>query len=220
MNIESEIFKKSKVIINKLVKYGFKKEKDNYVYETLFFNDSFKAIIKVNKDGKVIGSVIDIESNEEYLGLRIEGLSGFASKVKEEYINILNDIKNNCFEGKYFIFDQSNRITKYIKDKYNNDPEFLWDKYDGSGVFRNSNSGKWYGIIMNVDISKLDKGSGEIEVLNVKIDENKIPELIKKKGYYEAYHMNKKYWISIILNDTLSDKNIISLIDESYKLVS
>ena len=220
MNIESEIFKKSKVIINKLVKYGFKKEKDNYVYETLFFNDSFKAIIKVNKDGKVIGSVIDIESNEEYLGLRIEGLSGFASKVKEEYINILNDIKNNCFEGKHFIFDQSNRITKYIKDKYNNDPEFLWDKYDGSGVFRNSNSGKWYGIIMNVDISKLDKGSGEIEVLNVKIDENKIPELIKKKGYYEAYHMNKKYWISIILNDTLSDKNIISLIDESYKLVS
>jgi predicted DNA-binding protein (MmcQ/YjbR family) len=220
MNIENEIFKKSKVIFNKLITYGFIKEKDNYVYETLFFNDSFKAIIKVNKDGKVIGSVIDIESNEEYLGFRIEGLSGFASKVKEEYINILNDIKNNCFEGKYFIFDQSNRITKYIKDKYNNDPEFLWDKYDGSGVFRNSNSGKWYGIIMNIDISKLDKGSGEIEVLNVKIDENKIPELIKQKGYYEAYHMNKKYWISIILNDTLSDKNIISLIDESYKLVS
>ena len=220
MYIESEIFKKSKVIINKLVKYGFKKEKDNYVYETLFFNDSFKAIIKVNKDGKVIGSVIDIESNEEYLGLRIEGLSGFASKVKEEYINILNDIKNNCFEGKYFIFDQSNRITKYIKDKYNNDPEFLWAKYDGSGVFRNTNSGKWYGIIMNVDISKLDKGSGEIEVLNVKIDENKIPELIKQKGYYEAYHMNKKYWISIILNDTLSDEDIISLIDESFKLVN
>ena len=220
MYIESEIFKKSKVIINKLVKYGFKKEKDNYVYETLFFNDSFKAIIKVNKDGKVIGSVIDIESNEEYLGLRIEGLSGFASKVKEEYINILNDIKNNCFEGKYFIFDQSNRITKYIKDKYNNDPEFLWDKYDDTGVFRNSNSGKWYGIIMNIDISKLDKGSGEIEVLNVKIDENKIPELIKQKGYYEAYHMNKKYWISIILNDTLSDEDIISLIDESFKLVN
>jgi predicted DNA-binding protein (MmcQ/YjbR family) len=73
---------------------------------------------------------------------------------------------------------------------------------------------------MNVHISKLDKGSGKIEVLNVKIDENKIPELIKQKGYYEAYHMNKKYWISIILNDTLLDKNIISLIDESYKLVS
>ena len=220
MYIESEIFKKSKVIINKLVKYGFKKEKDNYVYETLFFNDSFKAIIKVNNDGKASGKVFDIESNEEYLGLRIEGLSGFASKVKEEYINILNDIKNNCFEGKYFIFDQSNRITKYIKDKYNNDPEFLWDKYDDTGVFRNSNSGKWYGIIMNVDISKLDKGSGEIEVLNVKIDENKIPELIKQKGYYEAYHMNKKYWISIILNDTLSDEDIISLIDESFKLVN
>ena len=220
MNIESEIFKKSKVIINKLVKYGFKKEKDNYVYETIFFNDSFKAIIKVNKDGKVIGSVIDIESNEEYLGLRIEGLSGFASKVKEEYINILNDIKNNCFEEKYFIFDQSNRITKYIKDKYNNDPEFLWDKYDDTRVFRNSNSGKWYGIIMNIDISKLDKGSGEIEVLNVKIDENKIPKLIKQKGYYEAYHMNKKYWISIILNDTLSDEDIISLIDESFILVN
>ncbi len=220
MNIESEIFKKSKVIFNKLITYGFIKEKDNYVYETLFFNDSFKAIIKVNKDGKVLGKVFDIESNEEYLGLRIEGLSGFESKVKEEYIKILNDIKTKCFEEKYFIFDQSNRITKYIKGKYNNDPEFLWDKYDGSGVFRNTNSGKWYGIIMNVDISKLDKGSGEVEVLNVKLDENEIKELIKQKGYYEAYHMNKKYWISIILNDTLSDEDIISLIDESFKLVN
>ena len=56
-------------------------------------------------------------------------------------------------------------------------------------------------------------------IINVKLDENKIPVLLKKKGFYKAYHMNKISWISIILNDTLKDKDIIPLLDESYNLI-
>ena len=32
--------------------------------------------------------------------------------------------------------------------------------------------------------------------------------------------MNKKNWITIVLNDIVSDQEIIDLIDKSYKLVS
>ena len=69
---------------------------------------------------------------------------------------------------------------------------------------------------MNLDLSKLDNNSGEVEIINVKLDENKIQKLLKQKGFYKAYHMNKKSWITIILDDTLSDKYIMDLIDESY----
>ncbi|MBP3799889.1 MAG: MmcQ/YjbR family DNA-binding protein, partial [Bacilli bacterium] len=43
--------------------------------------------------------------------------------------------------------------------------------------------------------------------------------LLKKKGYYEAYHMNKKSWITIILDDTVSDNDIKKLIDNSYSII-
>ena len=73
---------------------------------------------------------------------------------------------------------------------------------------------------MNIDISKIDKGKGDVEVINVKIPRDRVPKLIKEKGIYEAYHMSKKDWITIILNDTLEDEIIINLIGESYDLIN
>ena len=95
-----------------------------------------------------------------------------------------------------------------------------WEKYPFCGIFRNKKNNKWFGLITSVDISKIDKGTGEVELLNIKLDEDKILQLVKKEGFYKAYHMNKKSWISIILNDTLNNKEIFELIDESYNLIN
>lgn len=131
----------------------------------------------------------------------------------------------SMFNFAYLFYSNSyinniDKINKYIKEKYNDEPEFLWDKFPGYAVYRNKNNNKWYGIIMNLDLSKLDSGSGEVEIINVKLAENKIKKLLKKKGFYEAYHMSKTDWLSIILNDTLKDDEIMSLIDDSYNLIS
>ena len=73
---------------------------------------------------------------------------------------------------------------------------------------------------MVIPFNKIDKNKfGLIEVINVKINPNDKDNLLKIEGIYEAYHMNKKSWISIILNDTLSDDLVSELIDNSYKLV-
>ena len=72
---------------------------------------------------------------------------------------------------------------------------------------------------MNIDQNKLDpKKNGEVEILNVKLNSNKIKELGKKKVFYPAYHMNKKNWITILLNDTMNDELIMEYINESYLL--
>lgn len=220
MNMEEEIFKRSKVNTSKLLDYGFKKLDDKYVYEKEFLR-FFKAIISVDDNSKVKGRVIDLKIDDEYTNFRIEGeLGSFASKIKDEYLNILNDIKEKCFDNNYFIFSQTNRITKYIKDKYKVEPEFLWEDTPGCGVFKNQDNHKWFGIIMNLDKSKIiENKSGEIEVLNVKLDKE-TDEYLKVKGIYPAYHMNKKNWVTIILDDTLIDNDIINLIDKSYMLVN
>ena len=220
MNIEKEIFQRTKLILNRLIEYGFIKDNNSYIYEKYFLDNEFKAIIIVDNNGTVTGKVYDLQLNEEYTNIRTKMTGEFVSKVKDEYKNILIDIKNNCYEDKFFINNQANEITRYIKDKYSIDPEFLWEKYPFFGIFRNKNNNKWFALITNVDKSKIDEGNGKVELLNIKLDSNKIKELLQNKGYYEAYHMNKKSWISIILNNTLKDKEIFELIDESYNIIN
>ena len=218
MYIENEIFKRSNIDFCKLKKYGFIKENNKYKYSKKFMNDSFKADIYIDKNGTVTGKVYDLDADEEYTNFRIEDATGeFVNTVKKEYINILKDIASKCFERQYFIFNQSNRITNMIKEKYDIGPEFLWDKFPNHGVFRNPRSGKWFGIIMDIDKSKIiSNEEGEIEILNVKLDSD-VEMYINKKGIYPAYHLSKKNWITIILDDTLSDEEILQLIEISYE---
>ena len=217
MNVERELFKKSKVNINKLINYGFVKENNKYIYKKKFNNIDFTAIITIINN-EVKGIIYDNITGDEYINHKIrEQVGDFVSSIREEYKNILLDILNKCFDKNYFISDQANRITSQIKDKYNILPEFLWDKYPEFGIFRHKRSNKWFGIIMNINKSKLIKNNYEkIDVLNVKLDE-KVKYYLKKKGIYEAYHMNKKNWVSIILDDTLPDNEIINLINISYE---
>lgn len=214
MTIEENIFKRSIIEEDKLIKYGFKKEKDKYVYEKKFMD--FKTIITV-ENNNITGSVIDKETNEEYTNFRKKDLGEYTTKVKDEYENILKDIKEKCTKEKYFIYDQTNRITQYIKEKYNREPIFLWESVPNYGVFKKQE--KWFGIIMNIEKNKIiGKDNKEIEIMNLKLDEE-TKEYIKQKGIYEAYHMSKKNWVTIILDDTLEDKYIRELIDKSYNNV-
>ena len=210
MSIESNIFKR----------YTPDWEKCKKEYEKLFLNNSFKAIIKINDNGEVNGTVYDLENDDEFLPLRLESNEGsFVGKVREEYEKILIHIRDENFIKNYFIYPQSNRITQLIYKKYGSKPEFLWEKFDGSGVFRNAESQKWYGAILDVDRAKLQKGkSGIIEVLDIKLEPDEIQELLLQPNFYPAYHMNKKSWITIILDESVSDDIIMELIDKSYQL--
>lgn len=219
MKIEEELFKLYRVDKEKLIKYGFQKEKEDYVFTKNFMNNTFKAIIKVNKDNKVQGTVWDLEAECEYTSFRIENITGeFVNKVKEAYQNILKDIRKNCFDKNYFIYNQSNEIASLIIKKYNVYPEFLWNKFPSYGVFRSSNTEKWFSIIMNIDKSKIvPSESCEIEILNVKLDDL-TKDYLKQKGIYPAYHLNKKNWVTITLDGTLKNDEIMSLVDISYAL--
>lgn len=213
MTIEEEIFKTYKVNKNKLLKYGFTKD-NTYKYSKKIMN-TFEVQITIDTNN-VIGKIYDLESQCEYTNYRVKDASGeFTSKIKEKYINILKDIRKNCFEKNYFIFEKSNNITSKIIQIYETKPEFLWKKHPGYGVFRNKKSGKWFAIIMNIDKSKIiPNKKGEIEIINFKLNDNKY---LKQKGIYPAYHMNKKSWVTIILDDTLKEEKILNLINISYE---
>lgn len=220
MNIEKEIIKKCILDKDKLIPFGFIKEKDNYKYITNIMNNKFRVEIIINANNELIGKIYDIETNEEYTNFRVENLGAFSNSVKEEYINILKNIVSNCYISHYFSFNQTNRIVNEIIKKYNVSPEFLWDKYPSYGIFRSKTSNKWFAAILNVDKSKvINNESGEIEIINVKVDDL-VNDYLKEKGIFPAYHMSKKSWITIILDDTCKDEKIMELIDISYEIVN
>ena len=215
-----EVFKRSKVNFKKLEKYGFIKNDKEYYYSKKFLNDEFEARIVINENGTISGKVIEVDFNEEYINIYNEMQDGsFVNKVRLSYEEILNDIKDNCFESEQFIFPQSNRISNYIYQKYKSNPEFLWDNFPSYGVFRNLNNKKWFAIIMNVKGERFNT-SEEIEIINLKLNENEVKKLLLKDGYFKAYHMNSDTWISVSLNEVIEDDEIFKLIDESYNNIN
>ena len=216
MEIEKEIFKRCIILYDKLIPFGFKEVNGNYEIEKEILDKSFLIKVQITKNGEVLGKIYDLEFNMEYVNFRIEKQTGnFVQKVREEFIKFLEYIRDNCTTKTYFMSNQANRITDLIKKEYNDNPEFLWEN-EPHGVFRNPRNLKWYGIIMNINKDRIDNKSGEVEILNVKLDKEEIKNLIPKKGFYKAYHMNKENWITIILDDTLKDEEIIKYIKESH----
>ena len=115
LNIENEIFKRTAANYNNLEKYGFKKESNTYIYEKKFFDNEFKAIIRVNNKGLISGKVIDLQVDEEYTNFRTNMTGEFVNKVRESYKDILIDIRNHCFETNFFICFRSTTNRKFFK---------------------------------------------------------------------------------------------------------
>ena len=56
--------------------------------------------------------------------------------------------------------------------------------------------------------------------MNVKCSTIMIGSLLSTKGFFLAYHMNKNHWISIVLDNSVSDDQIIPLLELSYDSVA
>ena len=218
MRLDEQILKKSIVDYNKLIPYGFIKKDDYYIYQKFFKNNTFLLDFKVFPNGLIKSKVIDIAFNEEFTLINVKNVEkGFINEIRNEYIQILEDLRNHCFIKLFFISNQANRLALKIHEKYQEEPVFPFSSLDDCGVFKYSLNNKWYALITNIKKHQLLKNQDEelIDVLNVKIDPSSLNHLLKIKGIYKAYHMNKKHWISILLDDNLDDDFIMQLIDES-----
>ncbi len=217
MSIEDKLFDKYIVEKNKLIEYGFEMKEDKLVFELNLSKKDFKVVIEY--DEKISGKIFDLSTGYEYTNYRIENTGGFSSEVREEFISVLKNIRNNCSHKQLFKSKQALNINAYIKEKYDDLPEFLWEKLPTYAVYRKKKNNKWYAVVGTVGLNKLnpDINSNEVvEIINVKVDKDEIKSLLVKNGIYEAYHMNKKNWVSIILDGTIKDFEINQLVAESY----
>lgn len=112
-----------------------------------------------------------------------------------------------------------NEIFEYVKKHYGTIPEYLWSSSPDSAVLRHKN-GKWYGIIMNVEKSRLGlKGHGTVEIMNVKCDPEMVGMIVQTSGFLPGYHMNKRHWVTILLDGTVEKSKILDFLDMSCVLI-
>ena len=215
MSIEAEIFKKATADFAKVEAYGFKKQSDGYRLEKTFMDESFRADIHIDANGKVSGSVYDVAADDEYTLFRVDGMtSGFAGEVRKNYEQILETVKAECFCVLPFLTAQANRLSAEIKNKYGDDPQFMFKRLPSFGVFKNPQTNKWYAMIMNAKTDNADKAKGEeIEILHIKLTDKKTEILSPREGLNPSFN---KHWRSIVLDGILSDDEIMEFIDKSH----
>ena len=110
-------------------------------------------------------------------------------------------------------------ILAYAKENYDTDPERLWTKYPEYEVLRHRNNKKWYVILMDVPGNKVGLETDEVlDIIDIKCEPDMILTLSTQIGFAPAYHMNKKHWLTILLNGSVNDDEIYNLLDMSYEM--
>lgn len=118
-----------------------------------------------------------------------------------------------------FIGANREGVISHIKNKYGAQKETLWIKYPNYAVFRHEN-GKWFAVIMDKTKNKLGKRGGEkVDILNVKCNYILQNSLLQEEGFFQAYHMNKNNWITILLDGSVDENKVYELIDLSFSEV-
>ncbi|MBR1738728.1 MAG: MmcQ/YjbR family DNA-binding protein [Ruminococcus sp.] len=110
------------------------------------------------------------------------------------------------------------QILDYAARNHGSQPESLWLRYPGYQVLRHE-GGKWYGVIMDIPGSRVGLGTEELtDVLVIKGEPEEIELLRSVKGFAPAYHMNKRHWISVVLEKAENEEMVLGLLEKSFGL--
>ena len=231
MSIEEEAFRRKRPDFERLAAFGFGRSGDEYRYAETFMDGAFRAELRITAGGETRGRVVETDTGEEFLPLSAaEHTGAFVGAVREQYRAILEKIAAACCIDQPFLHAQANRIAALIARRHGEGPDFPFsDRYSDAGVFRHPENRKWYAIVMGIGRGKLPPkpaGCGPdgleafapdavIDVMNLKANPADIPTLTREPGIFPGYHMNRKHWLSVALEDILPDERVMRLVEAS-----
>ena len=213
------IFKNKTANLEKLKKYGFNTAGDRCVYSTEILENQFKMTVTIDGNGNIETELIDLEAEEVYTLHHVAEASGeFVGKVRSEYEKVLQDISENCFDTNIFRESCARKVIEYAREKYGDELEFLWERYPDAAVLRRKDNKKWYALFMTIPKSKLGLDDELAEIIDLRFDADELQKRVDGKRYFPGYHMNKKNWITMILDGSVPFEEIVLHLDDSYKL--
>ena len=215
-----KLFSSGELNTEKLLQNGFIETERGYYRENPL--SDFLLRVLVTKEGKVEAELFDPEADAPYTLHLVGGAEGnFVGEVRKAYENALLQIAEDCFDKAVF----KQRLTKDLllcaKERYNEDCEYLWERYPDCGVLRRVDNRKWYAVIMTVAGNKVGLSTDNIvEIVDLRAEEEVVNNLSRTRGFAPAWHMNKKSWITVLLDGSAEFSTIVDMLDKSRVLAA
>ena len=202
----------------KILNCGFEVDGENFIRRQRILHD-FALTIIIDGGGSVTTKLFDADGEPYTLHL-VEGASGkFVGTVKAEYDRVLAEVYEQCFDKNFFKSEQTLRLIKFIRETFDDEPEHLWEKFPSYAVFRRKDNRKWYAVIMNIARNKLGLASeAELEIINLRGEPTELDRLVNGEKYFRGWHMNKRSWLTLRLDDALTDEELCARLSTSYQL--
>ena len=228
----------------KLLKYGFcgadRADGENALEGELFYKKDiqdgrFYVLIRLVPGGKglsvkelLTAEVWEKATGEKYALFDVASAQGsFVGQIRSEVQAVIDEIRGQCF----LYEDVHQKYVDFLAEHFGAKGDNPWASEDGTApddedyaVFRCPNK-KWFALIMKIKFRQLGFSSGaaaeeNVWVVNLKADPKIITNIINKKSIFPAYHMNKKYWITVLLTAVTDFTELCELTEESFRLVS
>ena len=203
---------------NQLTKCGFLRDNKGLILNKSILNNEFRVEIRVIDKAFEI-EVYDNNFSEIYPLFSVDSAVGeLVTNVRDEVEIIIKEILE-LTDNKSAIY---NEIKKYINKKYSGTMVKPFKSNPNIKAFV-TDKNKWYALILDVEYNKLNKESSiesKVKIINLKHNTDQIPKIINERNIFPSYHMSKKHWISVVIDNNMDLNYLTQLIDISYKLVN
>ena len=201
-----------------LTKFGFLRDSVGLYLNKDILNNEFRVEIRVVEETFEI-EVYDNNFNEIYSLFSVDSAAGeLVTNVRNEVELILKEILE-LSDNSEAIY---NEIIKYIKKKYSSTMVKPFKSNPNIKAFV-TDKNKWYALILDVEYNKLNKDSSiesKVKIINLKHNTDHIPKIINERNIFLSYHMSKKHWISVVIDNNMDLNYLTQIIDISYNLVN
>lgn len=111
------------------------------------------------------------------------------------------------------------QLDAYVKEKHGIEPEILPFSKDDYGVYRHTETGKWFTVFIVKDRSAFGlPGSGEVKVVCFKIADRMLADFVAQQpGYLRGYPAGNWNWTTAVMDGTIPFEDIRRWVDESYE---
>ncbi len=214
------LFKRRKLMPERLLPFGFVEKGNAWSWSTRLLDGQFEMTVTVTREGKVSAEVFDASSGELYVLHRIHDATGpFVGAVREGFDAVLASISKACFEPDVFKSPGARQLIQYAREKYGDELQFLWERFPDNAIFRRKDNQKWYAALLVLQKRKLGlDDDGVVDILDLRGRPEDIVALVDGAKYFPGFHMNKKYWFTICLDGSVPMAEVLSRVDESYAL--
>ena len=155
--------KNNRIVTDKLVPFGFEISGQGYSY-TEPVMDEFELRLFVDSGGKLFTELIESGVGEYVLHLVPEAQGEFVGKVKAAYNAVLDRFFASCCERNIFASEQSRAVVEYVRGRYRDELEHLWEKFPEDAIVRRKDTKSWYLLLLRISLRKLGINSDEVDL--------------------------------------------------------